>query len=127
LDKLQNSPPNGIHYLIEFFGCEAAHLDSVVFWKRLLSQAIKDSDVMIINKRFYKFSPHGLTGYLLLSASHISIHTWPEHCYAACDVFSCGAEDETNKIVGYIKSTLHYKKAKVKKLKRGFRVNTRLV
>ena len=27
----------------------------------------------------------------MLSESHISIHTWPEHGYAALDVFMCGA------------------------------------
>lgn len=25
----------------------------------------------------------------VLSTSHVSIHTWPEHCYAVLDVYSC--------------------------------------
>ena len=33
----------------------------------------------------------GVTGVVMLSESHISIHTWPEHGYAALDVFMCGA------------------------------------
>ena len=32
---------------------------------------------------------------MLLSESHISIHTWPEHGYAAIDVFTCGGSAET--------------------------------
>nr|WP_236251050.1 adenosylmethionine decarboxylase [Jeongeupia sp. HS-3] len=32
----------------------------------------------------------GVTGVLLLMESHISIHTWPEHGFAAVDVFMCG-------------------------------------
>ena len=34
-----------------------------------------------------------MTGILLLEESHLSIHTWPEHAYAAVDFFTCGAGD----------------------------------
>lgn len=32
----------------------------------------------------------GITGVVMLSESHMSIHTWPEHGYAAIDIFMCG-------------------------------------
>ena len=32
-----------------------------------------------------------ITGVVLLAESHISIHTWPEHGFAAADIFMCGA------------------------------------
>jgi S-adenosylmethionine decarboxylase len=41
----------------------------------------------------HRFEGGGLTGYLLLSESHIALHTYPEHGYAALDIFSCGASD----------------------------------
>ncbi len=31
-----------------------------------------------------------MTGVVLLAESHVTIHTWPEHDYAAVDVFLCG-------------------------------------
>ena len=34
-----------------------------------------------------------MTGMLLLSSSHMTLHTWPEHAYAALDIFTCGADD----------------------------------
>ena len=39
--------------------------------------------------------PHnkGVSGILLLSESHISIHTWPEISFVAIDVFMCGHSD----------------------------------
>lgn len=112
--KLHNSKPDGVHFLIEFFGCGAQQLDDIAFWKGILTKAIEESDVSILNEHFYKFTPHGITGYLLLSASHVSIHTWPEYGYAACDVFSCGGEDETTKIVQHIKSGLRHEKINIK-------------
>ena len=45
----------------------------------------------VLGARFHPFGPgQGVTGVLLLAESHISIHTWPEHGYAAVDVFMCG-------------------------------------
>ena len=32
----------------------------------------------------------GYTAFLLLSESHASIHTWPEHGTATIDIFMCG-------------------------------------
>lgn len=124
MDKLKNSSPDGVHYLVEFFGCDKDQLDSVPFWEGLLNDSIKDSDVNMLNSHFYQFTPQGVTGYLLLSASHISIHTWPEYEYAACDVFSCGDEAETEKIVAHIINNLKYKNMKTKKLTRGFKVSS---
>ena len=34
----------------------------------------------------HKFEPQGVTGFALLKDSHISIHTWPEHSLAKCDI-----------------------------------------
>ncbi len=35
-------------------------------------------------------SSGGISGVAVLAESHISIHTWPEHDFAAIDVFMCG-------------------------------------
>jgi S-adenosylmethionine decarboxylase proenzyme len=41
----------------------------------------------------HRFEGGGLTGFLLLSESHIAFHTYPEHRYIALDIFSCGGGD----------------------------------
>ena len=41
----------------------------------------------------HRFEGGGLTGYLLLSESHIAFHTYPEHRYIGLDIFSCGRAD----------------------------------
>ncbi|MEW6740928.1 MAG: S-adenosylmethionine decarboxylase [Nitrospirota bacterium] len=45
----------------------------------------------------------------------------------ACDVFSCGDEDETDRAVTHIKERLCHEKIKLKRIKRGFRVSTKTV
>ena len=38
--------------------------------------------------------PNGaITLVLILAESHLSVHTWPEECLVAIDLFSCGAID----------------------------------
>lgn len=34
--------------------------------------------------------PHGVTGVIVIAESHFSIHTWPEHRFAAVDLYTCG-------------------------------------
>jgi len=43
-----------------------------------------------LDSRFHSFGGGGVTGVVLLKESHISVHTWPEHGFAAVDVFMCG-------------------------------------
>lgn len=38
----------------------------------------------------HQFAPQGVSGVIVISESHLAIHTWPELGYAAIDVFTCG-------------------------------------
>lgn len=118
---LTNPEPDGVHFLVEFFGCEHDALNSMAFWKKILVRSAKAAGMKVLNQHFYQFSPEGITGYLLLSSSHISIHTWPEHGYVACDVFSCGGDAETQEAVDHIIAALPHQRVQLKRIKRGYR------
>ena len=82
----------GMHLLIDLWGCE--NLDDPDFIENALSEAARAAGATILHAHTHHFSPYGgVTGVLVLSESHISIHTWPEKGYAAIDVFMCGACD----------------------------------
>ena len=68
---------------------DAALLDDAPYLERLLRDAAERARLTVVSSEFHQFSPHGVTGVLLLAESHVSIHTWPEHAYAAVDVFAC--------------------------------------
>ena len=46
---------------------------------------------------FHRFAAQdggaGVSGAVIIAESHLAIHTWPEHRFAAVDFFSCGPVD----------------------------------
>lgn len=118
---MKNVEPNGVHYLISFFGCDAKQIDDKDFWEKTLVEGVNRSNIAILEKSFFKFDPQGVTGFLLLEASHVSIHTWPEYGYVACDVFSCSPYNNTQKLANYLINNVMHEKATVNEIERGYR------
>lgn len=86
-----SAPPIGHHVLLDLYGVEPAPLARCALIESVLGEAARAAGARILGARFHPFGPGmGVTGVLLLAESHISIHTWPEHGYAAVDVFMCG-------------------------------------
>ncbi|HZX50286.1 MAG TPA: adenosylmethionine decarboxylase [Candidatus Paceibacterota bacterium] len=106
----------GTHIIAEFFGCKK--LNDLKLIRQSLKEAAHICNATILHTKFHKFSPQGLTGYVLLAESHISIHTWPEHGYAAVDVFTCGLMD-TEKAVRHLADQFEAQKVEFKKITRG--------
>lgn len=120
MEILKANKIRGSHYILDFFGCSPEQLDSMDFWKTELPKSAKAAEMEILHENFHQFLPHGITGFLLLSTSHISFHTWPEYGYVACDVFSCSSDDFTQKAVDYLKKCIEHKKCEMKKVDRGY-------
>ncbi len=75
---------------MEFHDCDGAVLDDVEVIEALLRRAAEAARTTIVASMMRPFDPHGVTGVLVLSESHLSIHTWPESGYASVDLYSCG-------------------------------------
>ncbi|WP_206198807.1 adenosylmethionine decarboxylase [Zoogloea dura] len=83
--------PKGLHLLADFHGVPADRLQDPLSIETLLREAARMAGATPVGGHFHPFGPGlGVTGVLLLQESHISIHTWPEHGFAAVDVFMCG-------------------------------------
>jgi S-adenosylmethionine decarboxylase len=111
--------PFGRHLLIELFGCESSVLNNVKKTEEILLTACKLSGATVIKSLFHEFNPHGITGVVVISESHISIHTWPEFGYAACDVFTCGTKIDPDIAVKHIGRAFQAKDLKVTSIERG--------
>ncbi|HEX5660796.1 MAG TPA: adenosylmethionine decarboxylase [Polyangiales bacterium] len=79
--------------LVECRGCRREVLDDREALEEALRAAARAIGATVISAAFHAFSPHGVTGVLLLAESHLSIHTWPEYGYSAVDLFTCGNSD----------------------------------
>lgn len=60
----------------------------------------------------------GVSGFVLIAESHISIHTFPEHRMVNVDMFSC-KEFDTDAAIAYVTERLGLGETKVTILERG--------
>lgn len=80
----------GRHVLAEIYGCEFNILNDVKKVEEIMVNAALSAGAEIREVVFHRFSPQGVSGVVVISESHLAIHTWPELGYAAVDVFTCG-------------------------------------
>jgi len=80
----------GRHILAEMYGCAPEILDDQETVEKIMVQAALEAGAEVREVAFHKFSPQGVSGVVVISESHLAIHTWPEFGYAAVDVFTCG-------------------------------------
>ena len=94
-------------------------LDDLDFLKDCLDEAAIRCGATVVGETFYHFSPYGVSGVVNIAESHISIHTWPEHGYAAVDVFTCGDSVKPEEAVKLITERLEAHNCSLIELRRG--------
>ncbi|MGI6435184.1 MAG: adenosylmethionine decarboxylase [Syntrophomonadaceae bacterium] len=80
----------GRHVLAEVYGCQFEVLNDISQVEDIMINAALEAGAEVREVVFHKFSPQGVSGVVVISESHLAIHTWPELGYAAVDVFTCG-------------------------------------
>jgi len=80
----------GQHVIAELDGCDAAALSDPGTVRAALIEAARRANATILADEVFTFKNGGVSGFVLLAESHVSIHTWPEHRYAAIDIYTCG-------------------------------------
>ena len=115
--------PIGMHVILDLYDCDKNILDDLERIEQILTNSAKIANSMVLDKHFRKFNPQGVTGVVVVSESHISIHTWPEYGYAAVDVYTCGSHTLPVKASEYIIRELKCKRPTITKIDRGFLVH----
>lgn len=108
----------GYHIIAEFKNCNSETLKTVKQVKPILENAVNKSGLKKIHSKYHQFKPFGVTGFILLTESHVSVHTWPEKEYAAVDVFSCSSAKKAKAAFGLLKQGFKPKKIKKIEVKR---------
>ena len=109
----------GTHLLVELKDCNSKLLNDIKKIEEILVNAAKEAKATIIESRFHKFSPFGISGVVVIAESHLTIHTWPEYGYAAVDIFTCGETLQPSVAANYVIQKLHSKNPSVVEMKRG--------
>jgi len=80
----------GHHYIVEGSGCDGDVISRVERVEQIMVRAAEVADVQVWAISFHRFQPTGVSGVVVISESHLSVHTWPELSYVALDIFTCG-------------------------------------
>ncbi len=109
----------GRHILAEVYDCDPNILNDRELIEEILVKAALEAGAEVREVAFHKFSPQGVSGVVVISESHLAIHTWPELGYAAVDVFTCGDRVNPWDACNYISDGLRSKHMDATEVKRG--------
>lgn len=100
----------GRHVIADFWKCHSDILDDQQALEKMMTNAALHSGADIQKVIFHKFHPQGISGVVVISESHLSIHSFPEHKFASIDVYTCGDSIDPQVAANYISEHLQAEK-----------------
>src|ERR1041385_2496313 len=81
----------GTEWIVDAGGCDAGRLRDVDVLRALLDRAVAELGLVVVAEPSWRSFPGhgGVTGMLLLSESHLTCHTYPEHGVASFNLYCC--------------------------------------
>ena len=111
--------PLGRHVLLELYDCDPGHINDVRHVERVMVRAARATGATIVDTIFHTFNPHGVSGVVVITESHLSIHTWPEFGFASVDIYTCGTTVDPWKAYAVLKRGFKAKRLTKVEIKRG--------
>ena len=118
------NPEYGPQLVVDLYKCNTKKLADKKFIKKLLSEFPAKIGMKKISKAFvFEYNPknkeeQGLSAFVLIAESHITIHTYPIRQLAKIDIVSCKGFDQ-KKAAAMLKKAFNAKEAETKSLYRG--------
>ncbi len=109
----------GLHFLVDLHGVAPSLLNDIEVLNEVLVNAIKTGGATVVDSKFNKFEPQGVSGVVIIAESHVTCHTWPEIEFAAVDVFTCGDPKIGQSVCREIIAALSPVNHNIKQIKRG--------
>jgi S-adenosylmethionine decarboxylase len=81
----------GTEWLVDAHGCRADALRDLAIVRGLLERILVRLELRVVGEgAWHKFGGEGgVTGVYLLTESHLSVHTYPEHAIATLNFYCC--------------------------------------
>ncbi|SEC71632.1 adenosylmethionine decarboxylase [Paenibacillus sp. GP183] len=109
----------GRHVAVDAWGVDFDRLNSAEWLQAQMVEAAEVCGATVLSVQAKQFEPQGATVLVLLSESHLSIHTYPERGFAALDCYTCGETVDPQLAIDFMVSVLKPEKVYAKKLVRG--------
>ncbi|MFC5700535.1 adenosylmethionine decarboxylase [Cohnella faecalis] len=109
----------GRHVAVDTWGVSFDMLNSAELLQAHMVEAAEACGATVLSVQAQQFEPQGATVLVLLSESHLSIHTYPEKGFAAIDCYTCGETVDPQAAIDYLVSVLKPERTYAKKLVRG--------
>ncbi|MFD2612547.1 adenosylmethionine decarboxylase [Paenibacillus gansuensis] len=109
----------GRHVAVDTWGVDFDKLNSAEWLQAQMVEAAETCGATVLSVQSKQFEPQGATVLVLLSESHLSIHTYPERGFAAIDCYTCGETVDPQLAIDHMVSVLKPEKTYAKKLVRG--------
>lgn len=116
----------GSHLIVDCNAENKKKLGDLKFIEKLLLDLTKIIGSRQISKPFvmnYESGKEsGVTGFIIITDSHIAIHTYPKKNFLCLDIFSC-KEFDVDKVMSFLDKELKIRKVEKKLLSRGLKHN----
>ncbi|SDN05930.1 adenosylmethionine decarboxylase [Sediminibacillus halophilus] len=109
----------GRHVIAELWECNIDKLNDMGLIEKIFVNAALKAGAEIREVAFHKFAPYGVSGVVIISESHLTIHSFPEHGYASIDVYTCGDVIDPNVAAEYIAESLESNRSEKVEVPRG--------
>jgi S-adenosylmethionine decarboxylase len=111
----------GRHIVTDIWGVDFNVLNDVDYLEQIMIEAAAHSRATVLSSSFEKFEPCGCTIVILLSESHLSIHTYPEKGFAALDCYTCGRDKNPRLAITHLVELLKPSEVYTKTIIRGIK------
>lgn len=100
------SPPVGQEISCVMNGIAKELLSDNENLKQIFEGSLNKNNFSVLKKIYHVFSPQGFTALILLSESHLAIHTYPERNSLYFNMYSCRGPEDAKPIFDFVKEKL---------------------
>jgi len=109
----------GKHVVGNLYQCDRSVLTNINRLNRIVVEAARVGRMTLLDIKSWKIG-EGVSLIGIVLESHISIHTWPEYCFATVDVYSCGMNTDPEAAFDYIVRALKARRVEKRVILRSY-------
>ncbi len=116
----------GAHLTIDGYGGDKEKLNNFELVYNILNKLPEEIEMRKLMPPYVAITPPvsekdegGISGFVMIAESHISIHTFPEKGFVSADVYTCRNDMNKEKILAYFKEKFSLKELEVNFIERG--------